>query len=235
MIAQPIAIGAVLILAAALIDGTRWLVIFLPLIGLITIWIAQAVDAYNRAVRMGGERGGETAVLAVLPVAAIALTLFWLLGGRHGSPSATLQQYISSWIDDRPEAAAQLFSDGRTPDEVSADWATQSGLIKAHIDQAAGRYGVDSGLDPEHPFRNLRFGDPVTDSDGRVSVLVELVRNERVETTILGIVPTAGQQTVVVESDLRIWLDEEDQPPPSWLPFDGLASRQWKISALETL
>jgi hypothetical protein len=95
-------------------------------------------------------------------------------------------------------------------------------------------YGNDSGLDRDHPFRSLRFGEPVAAGDGRVSVLVELVRNERVETTVLGFVPTAGQQTVVIERDLRIWLVQQPQPRPSWLPFDGLDSQSWKISSVET-
>ncbi len=44
LIAQPIAIVAVGVLAAALLDGTRWLVVFPPLLALMVFWVGQAVD-----------------------------------------------------------------------------------------------------------------------------------------------------------------------------------------------
>ena len=78
-----------------------------------------------------------------------------------------------------------------------------------------------------------RFRDGVASADGRVAVAVEIVRNERVETTVLGIIPTAGQQTVVVERALTIWLEQQRQPRLDWLPFDGLESYAWKISSIE--
>jgi len=234
LIIQPIAIVAVGALSATLIDGTRWLVIFAPLIALITIWIAQAVDAYQRALRMGAQRGGEMAVVAVLPIVLTVLTAFWLLGGRHSSPTATLQDYIQAWIDNRPEAAASLFATPRTADEVGAEWTLDQAQLRTRIDGAALIYGSDSGLDPESPFDSLRFGNPVFSGDGHASIDVELVRNERVETTVLGIIPTAGQQTVIVERDMTIWLEQQRQPRPSWLPIDGLDSYSWKISRIDT-
>ena len=96
LIAQPIAIVAVGVLAAALLDGTRWLVVFPPLLALMVFWVGQAVDAHQRALRMGAKAGGEMGIVVLLPVALTVLTLFWLLGGRHGSASATLQQYIDA-------------------------------------------------------------------------------------------------------------------------------------------
>lgn len=234
LLAQPFAIAAVAVLGATLIDGTRWLVVFAPLVGLITVWIAQAVDAYQRAVRMGAQPGGEMAIVAVLPVVLTVLTLFWLLGGRHGSPTATLQDYIEAWIDNRPEQAAPLFTASRTPESVSAEWALEANLIGNRIDQAVAIYGAESGLDRESPFDSLRFGEPVATGDGRVAITVELVRNERIQSTVLGIIPTAGQQTVAVERDLTIWLEQQLQPRPSWLPFDGFDSYEWKIRAIDT-
>ncbi len=62
---------------------------------------------------------------------------------------------------------------------------------------------------------------------------VELVRTESVQTTVLGVIPTAGQQEVVVERDLTIWLAQEPQAAPDWLPFDGLDSYAWKISSVD--
>ena len=43
LILQPVAIGAVALLALGLIDGTRWLIVFPPLVALFVFWIAQAV------------------------------------------------------------------------------------------------------------------------------------------------------------------------------------------------
>ena len=230
---QPIAIIAVAVLAVALIDGTRWLIVFLPLIALMVVWIGQAIDAHQRAVRLGGAPGGEMAIVVLLPVALTLLTVFWLVGGRHGSPSATLQEYIEAWVNDRPEAAAPLFASPRSVDSVNSEWAAESQALTQRIALAEATYGEGSGLDSDHPFASLRFRDGVASGDGRVAVAVEIVRNERVQSTVLGIIPTAGQQTVVVERDLTIWLEQQRQPRLDWLPFDGLESYSWKISSIE--
>ena len=233
LIAQPIAIVGVAALADVLIDGTRWLVVFPPLLALLVFWIGQAVDAHQRALKMGAKPGGEMAIVLLLPIALTLLTGFWLIGGRHGSASATLQSYIEAWIHNRPEAAATLFTPPRTPDSVSIQWATELQLLDGHIDAAYATYGDESGLDPNRPFDGLRFRDPVSVGDGRVSMTVELVRNERVQTTFLGVIPTAGQQEVVVERDMTIWLQQLPQDPPAWLPFDGLESSSWKITSID--
>ena len=233
LIAQPIAILAVAGLAVALIDGTRWLVVFPPLLAVMVVWIVQAVDAYQRAVKLGGKPGGELSIVVLLPVALTLLTLYWLLGGRHGSAGATLQEYIDAWMRNRPEAAAPLFVTPRTPDSVTAQWDAEAQMLNDHIGAAYSTFGAESGLDPDRPFDSLRFREPVTAGDGRVSMNVELVRNERVATTILGIVPTAGQQEVVVERDMTIWLEQEPEAPPAWLPIDGLGSYAWKISSID--
>ena len=233
LIIQPIAIIAVTALAAALIEGTRWLIVFVPLLALLVFWVAQAVDAYQRALKMGAKPGGEMAIVLMLPLGLIVLTLFWLVGGRHGSPTATLQEYIEAWMRNRPDAAAPLFATPTEADAVGARWATEQQVLADHISRAHATYGDESGLDPEHPFESLRFRDPVTTTDGRVSIVVELVRNERIPTTVLGVIPTAGQQEVVVERDMTIWLERQLQPQPEWLPIDGLESYAWKITGID--
>lgn len=233
LIAQPIAIAVVAILAVVLIDGTRWLAVFPPLLVLMVFWVAQAVDAYQRAIKMGGEATGALAILVLLPVALTLLTLYWLLGGRHGSPTATLQEYVEAWVSNRPEAAAPLFATPRTAESVSAQWAAEAAILSQHIGAAYATYGDESGLDPDRPFDSLRFRDPVSAGDGRVSMTVELVRNERVQSTVLGIIPTAGQQEVVVEHDMTVWLEQQSQAAPSWMPVDGLENYTWKISAID--
>lgn len=230
---QPIAIIAVALLAIDLIDGTRWLVVFPPLAALIVVWIGQAVAAHNRAVREGGEPGGEIAIALLLPLAVTVLTVFWLLGGRHGSPSATLQAYIEAWISDRPEVAATLFTTPRTTDSLSTDWAAQRAALTGRIATARATYGESSGLDPDKPFNSLRFSQATAEGEGRVGMVVEIVRSRRVETTVLGIVPTAGQETVAIERDMTIWLELQRQPPPAWMPFGGFDSYSWRISSIE--
>jgi hypothetical protein len=232
-IAQPIAILAVGILALALLDGTRWLVVFPPLVALLVFWIGQAVDAHQRALKLGAPGGGEISIVVLLPVALVLITAFWLLGGRHGSASATLQDYIEAWLHGRPAAAAVLFATPRTADEVSQQWATERQLLTSDITDARSTYGVESGLDPGRPFDSLRFRDPVAAGEGRVAMVVELVRNERVQTTVLGLIPTAGQQEVVVEREMTIWLELQPQAPPPWLPIEELASSSWKISSID--
>ncbi len=161
LIAQPIAIGAVIVLAVTLLDGTRWLVVFPPLLALLVFWVGQAVDAYQRALKLGAKPGGAMGIVVLLPVALTVLTLFWLVGGRHGSASATLQQYIEAWMRNKPEAAAALFATPRTADAVSTMWAAQHDSLTDHINAAYISYGAESGLDPDHPFDSLRFRDPV--------------------------------------------------------------------------
>jgi len=233
LLAQPIAIVAVLVLALTFIDGTRWLVVFPPLVALMVVWIVQAVDAYQRALKMGARAGGAMAIVVLLPVALTLLTAYWLLGGRHGSPSATVGDYIEAWMSNQPTAAAPLFGDGRSADAVSSQWTAEDQMLHDHINAAYATYGEDSGLDPDRPFDNLRFRDPVPAGDGRVSMIVELVRNERVASTVLGIIPTAGQQEVTVERDMTIWLEQQPETPVSWLPFDGFDSYSWKIVSID--
>ena len=234
LILQPVAICAVVLLALGLIDGTRWLVVFPPLVALLVFWIAQAIDAHQRAIRMGSQPGGEMAIVGLLPIALTVLTLFWLIGGRHGSPSATLQEYIGAWMDSRPDTAAALFAPARTPGSVSVEWNAESQLLSQRIAAAEATYGEESGLDADHPFDSLRFGDPQVSGDGRVSMTVDIVRDERVQATVLGFIPTAGQQTVVVEREMTIWLEEDDQPQLTWLPFGGFDSFSWRISAIDS-
>jgi len=233
LILQPVAIASVLVLALGLIDGTRWLIVFVPLVVLLVVWIAQAVDAHQRAIRMGARPGGEMAIVLLLPVALLVLTTFWLLGGRHGSPTATLQSYISAWMDDRPQAAAALFATPRTPDQVAAEWSTETQMLTQRVAAAEATYGQDSGLDSDDPFDSIRFGDPQVSGDGRVEVALQIVRDQTVQSTVLGFIPTAGDQTVTVETDMTIWLEQVDDPQLTWLPGGGFDSSSWKISGIE--
>jgi hypothetical protein len=235
LLLEVVSVVAIGLLAAALIDGTRWLVVFPPLVAFLVVWIGQALDAYRRAVRAGGEPGGELAMAAVLPVALAALTAFWLVGGRHGSPTATLQGYIEAWIADRPDVAVTFFAE--QPDEATmrSQWAIERADLTASVGRARVRYGPESGLDPEHPFDSLRVRQGAT-SAGRAAMNIEIVRSQRVETTLLGIIPTAAQETVPAdEPGLVIMLDLVRDAPPAWWPLPPLDSYVWKISSIVPL
>ena len=208
LVLQPLAIASVTWVALQLIDGTRWLVVFAPLLVLLIVWVGQAVDAHRRAIRLGATPGGEMQVAAFLPFALIVLTLFWLVGGRHGSPAATVEAYIEAWMDDRPEAAAALFEAPMPAQHVTLQWTSTSTEIERLLESGRNTYGEQSGLDPDRPFNSLRVTQVEEPSGGAVFI-VEIVRSERFATTVLGVIPTAAQRTVVVQPVLSIALVEQ--------------------------
>ena len=97
----------------------------------------------------------------------------------------------------------------------------------------AGTYGEASGLDPDRPFDNLRFRDPTAAPDGSEVVVVDIVRRQQVENMVLGIIPTASQETVLVEQAGTLTLRLEEQAGPAWLPVGLLRSYVWKIDVVD--
>ena len=93
----------------------------------------------------------------------------------------------------------------------------------------AQQFGPTSGLDPTQPYDNVRFGEPQSSGPGRQTVEIDIVRSQRVETMVLGIVPTATQERVIVESVGTITLALVEQPAPDWLPFGRLSSPVWRV------
>ena len=232
VVLQPLAIGALLLAAIQLIDGTRWLAIFPPLAALLVAWLAQAVHAYRLAVELGAKAGGEMQAALFLPLAVAVLTTYWLVGGRHGSPSATMESYVVAWMAHRVDAATGLYVQPPPADTVDQSWAAQSGYLAQRVAALAAQFGPTSGLDPAKPFDSLRFGQPSTSGPGHQLVTVDIVRRQRVETFILGIVPTASQETVVVERAGTLNLALVEQPPIDWLSFARLPSSAWRIEAV---
>lgn len=232
MLLQPLTIAAVILVAVQLIDGTRWLIVLPPLAGLLVVWLAQAIHAHQRAIELGAQPGGELQSALFLPIAVMVLTAFWLLGGRHGSPAATLEGYVVAWMSGRSDAASGLYVTPVAPDDLGATWAGQSGYLSDRVAQLAAQFGPASGLDPRRPFGNLRFRDPVVTGLDRQMVDVDIVRRQRVETMVLGIVPTASQETVVVERAGTITLSLVEQQVAEWLPFGRLPSFAWKIESV---
>ena len=236
MVVQPLAIAALLLLAIQLIDGTRWLLVFPPILAVLVVWLGQALHARQKAIELGATLGGELQIALFLPLAVLVLTLYWLLGGRHGSPPATLQAYIESWMASRPDAARTHFAQPPPADRLAAEWSTHMAMITELIDRSRATYGPASGLDAATPFDSLRFSAVDSDgaeTDGRAGFVGELVRSQRVETTLFGFIPTASQETVAIQPVLNIWLRLEPQAPPGRLPLIQLDSRAWLIEAVD--
>ncbi len=232
MVLQPISIAGVLLVAAQLIDGTRWLIVLPPLAALLIVWLGQAVHAHQRAIELGATPGGELQAALFLPIAVAVLTAFWLVGGRHGSPAATLEGYVVAWMSGHSETASGLYATHVEPADLEATWDGHFAYLTDRISLLAAQFGPASGLDPTRPFDNLRFRDPVTTGPGRQVVDIDIVRRQRVETTVLGIVPTASQETVIVEQAGVITLSLAPQPPAEWLPFGRLESSSWRIGGV---
>jgi hypothetical protein len=216
--------------AIQLIDGTRWLVLFVPLVVLLLVWLGQAVHAHRRAIALGAAAGGELQVALFLPFALTVLTVFWLVGGRHGSPSATVEAYMAAWMDGRADVAATLYSAPRTQAEVEQVWQADSEAIMRRLTLLRATYGPASGLDPQRPFGSLRVRE-IDEAPSRSRFVVEIVRSERFQTTVLGVIPTAAQRTVSVEPMLDIVLREVATPPQ--LGVLGLHDTSWRVESVE--
>jgi hypothetical protein len=207
---QPLAIGGLLLATWQLIDGTRWLTVFVPLVAVLVVWVGQAVHAHRRATALGALPGGELQLALFLPFAFALLTAFWLVGGRHGSPASTVEAYMDAWRAGRPDAAAGLFA-GSNVDSAALQhfWAEQSSELAISLSDGRAAYGPLSGLDPARPFDSLRVSELATQIPGQATFSVEIVRTESFETTMLGIIPVAAQRTIVVAPLAQLELREE--------------------------
>lgn len=232
VLAQPLAIGALAVLTALFIEGTRWMVVFPALVLLLVVWLFQALNAYRRAVARGAAVGGELQVALFLPLVVALVTGFWLIGGTSGSPATTLREYVSAWQNGRTEVAQELFTTTVDGPALSQTWTAQLNVLREHVADAALRFGPTSGIDPEQPFNSLRFSE-LASTDADVAVVnVEIVRRQRVETVLLGFIPTARQETVVVEQLGTISLRALPVAGPSWLPPLRTGARAWRIESV---
>lgn len=224
LLLQPLAVAGLAFAAWQLIDGTRWLAVFLPLVVLLVFWVGQAVHAHQRALALGAAPGGELQLAFFLPVVLAVVSAFWLVGGRNGSPASAVEAYMAAWQANQPEVAADLYgATAAPPIDLAAFWDTEEAWLVSQIEDGRATYGSQSGLDPQRPFRNLR----VTQT-GITTFTVELVRSESYQTTLLGFIPTAGQRTVVVAPVLTIDVFEQQ--------VGGvLQSSVWRIGSVETL
>jgi len=234
LILQPIAIAALVAISLALLDGTLWIAV-LPLIALVlAIWVGQAIHAHQRAIRLGASPGGELQIAWLLPLVVAGVTAFWLLGGHHGSVAATVREYVDAWQSGRAPAAARLFAQPLGADQVSATWLAQADYLEQRISAAADRYGAGSGLDASAPFAGLRFSRLSDQEGGDTAVVaVDIVRRERIETTLFGIIPTASQATLQVARVGTIELRARPASRPDWLPVPVALGKIWLIERVQ--
>lgn len=232
MVLQPLAIIVLLVAAAQLIDGTRWLVLLPPVAVLLVFWAGQAIHAYRRAIELGAAPGGELQAAVFLGCAVAVLTVFWLVGGRHGSPSSTLEAYVIAWMNGRSVVAAQLYVVPPTQEQLEATWSAQSAYLADRVTELEDQYGPASGLDPSVPSDSLRFAEPVVTGPATATVEVDIVRSEQVQTMVFGLIPTASQQTVVVETAGTIRLALIEEAVPTWVPLGGLHESAWRIATV---
>jgi hypothetical protein len=233
VMAHPLAAVGLLAFAALLIDGTRWMLVFPALLLFLAIWLGQALSVHRQAVALGARPGGELQIALFLPVVLTLVSTFWLVGGSAGSPATTLRRYVSAWENGRTEVAVELFTGPAAAADLASQWLLQEGYLRQRVAEAAARFGPTSGIDPDQPFNSLRFSElPATSSDSAL-VDVEIVRRQRVETVLLGFIPTATQMTVVVEELGTIRLRALPDDPPSWLSGVRSGARVWLIEAVD--
>lgn len=222
-------IAALAIAGPPLIEGSRWIVLLPALLLIVMLWVAQAVHAHQRAVELGSAPGGELQIAWLLPLIVVVLTAFWLVGGQRASPTATLQQYVAAWHADRPAFAASLFRRPMAAEELAATWTAQERYLVERVAAAETSFGAFSGLDAARPFDGLRFVELADQrTSGSAAFAIEITRRERIETTLFGLLPTATQQTVLVERLGLVRVSGQPSAADSWLP-----SRMWLIEEVE--
>jgi hypothetical protein len=93
--------------------------------------------------------------------------------------------------------------------------------------------GLLSGIDPTQPFNSLRFTEQPSTSADTSTVLVEIVRRQRVETVLLGFIPTASQETVPVETLGTITLVAVPDQAPAWLGNMRSGAKVWRVQSVD--
>ena len=117
------------------------------------VWATQAIDAHRRAVEDGATQGGAILLLALLPVAIVVFTGFWLVGGASATPAATLERFVGAWRGDQPAAGDRLLLEPAGPGALAVEWRREDAIIHDRILVLAATLGPRSGLQPARPLR----------------------------------------------------------------------------------
>jgi len=188
---------AALVVTLPLVATDRWLVLFGLLSGFLLVWLLQAVAAQRIAVRRSGRSTGAALLVALLPVAIVAQTAFWLTGGSTASPTATFARYVSAWETRQPENATALFVTPRDPASLSAAWTADDRAVLEELESVVAA-NPTWDLDERHPYANLRFvyQDGAAPASGdRVVLDVEIVRLATLPTSFFGLFPATRSET----------------------------------------
>jgi len=191
---------AVLAAALPLVRTDRWILVFGLLSGFLLVWALQAVAAQRAAVRRSGRSTGAALLVALVPIAIVAQTAFWLVGGSTASPSATFERYVTAWETGHPENATALFVTPRDAASLSAAWTSDDRAVLEGV-EAVVASNPTWDMDERHPFANLRFvdhDDSVAESGDRVVLDIEIVRLATVPTSFFGLFPATRSETQAV-------------------------------------
>ena len=197
------------------------MVVFPALLLLLFPWLGQALAAYRQAVRRGSPAGGELQVVAPAR-RVVAVTVFWLVGGSLAAPATTLGRMCRLGTRQQCRGGSAVCG-AHVAGADRGEWTAQTAYLERAVTSAAIQYGPLAGLDPSSRSTAcaLRSSPPL----GRpVRVAVELVRRQRVERCCSEIIPTATQETVVVEQLGTIDLALYPTPRRVWRVKRGRAS-----------
>lgn len=217
--------AGLLLLAVAFTEGVRYPWVYVALVAFFAAWAWQAVDAYRRAVELGGAPGGAIQTVLLAPIALVVFTGFWLVGGTGGSPAASLRAYVAAWRDGRPATASRLFVAQPQPGALAAQWASQQLYLRGRA-TALARGGRAEDLDPSRPLDALFFDlGPVMATRGSTgaeettaTATVEFVRQQTVSGSFFGLFPTASQRRVVLERVGSVVLRAVERPSAVGVP-----------------
>jgi hypothetical protein len=211
--------------AAILLADTTWYLLpYLLGVAFLALWAAQAVRAYRGAQRMQAASGPSRPRSPAATVAWLTIPLlawgagFWIIGADAATPATVVDEFMTRW----PAAV------GAASDEAYAGIAQDPAVLSALADEAldtlqsmcdSGQLAADCDAADENLVRDVRV--TVTyQNDTRATADAELVRYERVPTTVLGIFE--GTETVPVPVATVLRLDLEAVPA-------ALGARRWVI------
>ena len=194
------------------------------------------IEAHGRAALL---------LLALVLPATLVFTAFWMVAGRGATPESALEHYVVAWRAGEPGRASGYLAAPQSPETLDAEWRAQEDRITTRLREIAA--GLDTspegggGVDADRPFRNLEFVIEPLGSDGAGSASVDagaataainVVRRVQVHETFLGLFPTAGLRTVVIERIGTVRLTLVELPPPLGL---GPADHAWRVKGVEIL
>jgi hypothetical protein len=188
-----------LLAALPLLQTDRWIVVFGLLSAFLLSWVLQAVSAQRIAIARSGGSTGATVLVALVPLAIVVQTGFWLVGGTTASPAATLSRYVTAWETHHPENATALFAAPIDGSSLLAAWVSDDRTVVEDVEAAAvANPGFE--LDERHPYTDLRFEyhDTAGAAGDEVVLDIQIVRLATVPTSLFGLLPATRSETRTV-------------------------------------